>query len=97
MFRRLEEGSSELAFIFEGQRYTGRQGDSVAAALLAAGIRVFRSTPVSGAERSAFCMIGACFECLVIIDGMGSRQACLTPLRSGMVIERQVGRRNPAQ
>src|SRR5205823_1205172 len=37
---------------------------SVAAALLAAGVSRFRSTPVSGAPRGPYCMMGVCFECL---------------------------------
>lgn len=93
MFERLERHGADVSFTFEGQPCSGREGDSVAAALLGAGVRVFRSTPVNGAERSAFCMIGACFDCLVVIDGTGSRQACLAPLREGMAIERQTGRR----
>jgi len=42
---------------------------SVAAALLASGVRRFRATPVSNAPRGPYCMMGACFECLVEIDG----------------------------
>jgi predicted molibdopterin-dependent oxidoreductase YjgC len=38
-------------------------------------------------------MMGVCFECLVAIDGVGSRQACLVPVRDGMRIETQRGRR----
>ncbi|AMS45322.1 (2Fe-2S)-binding protein [Aminobacter aminovorans] len=97
MFERLERDGAEVSFTFAGQPCSGQEGDSVAAALFGAGVRVFRNTPVSGAERSAFCMIGACFDCLVVIDGVGSRQACLTSLREGMVIERQTGRREPSK
>jgi sarcosine oxidase subunit alpha len=38
-------------------------------------------------------MMGVCFECLVTVDGMGSRQACLVPVRAGMVVETQHGAR----
>ena len=38
-------------------------------------------------------MMGVCFECLVAIDGVGSRQACLTRVRDGMAIETQQGKR----
>jgi predicted molibdopterin-dependent oxidoreductase YjgC len=37
--------------------------------------------------------MGVCFECLVIVDGVGNRQACLTPLREGMVVKTQHGPR----
>ena len=62
-------------------------GANLAAALLAAGVEVFRHTPVSGAPRAPFCMMGACFDCLVEIDGV-SRQACMLEVTEGMVITR---------
>ncbi|SAL34100.1 NAD(FAD)-dependent dehydrogenase [Caballeronia sordidicola] len=66
-------------------------GRSVAAALLAAGVQRFRATPVSGAPRAPYCMMGACFECLVEIDGVPSRQSCLVTVRDGMRIHSQEG------
>jgi sarcosine oxidase subunit alpha len=42
-------------------------------------------------------MMGVCFECLVTVDGMGSRQACLVPVRAGMVVETQRGARVPGR
>ena len=38
-------------------------------------------------------MMGACFECLVVIDGVGNRQACLTTVTDDMVVQTQNGRR----
>jgi sarcosine oxidase subunit alpha len=37
--------------------------------------------------------MGVCFDCLVTIDGVGSRQACLVPVREGMSVETQQGKR----
>ena len=68
-------------------------GDTVASAMLAAGIDHCRTTPVSGAPRAPYCLMGVCFDCLVTIDGVGSRQGCLVPVREGMIIETQLGRR----
>lgn len=82
-----------LTVFFEGRAVPARDGDSVAAALLAAGIRVTRATPVSGAPRGPFCMMGACFECLAVVDGRASVQTCMTEVRDGMRIERQDGAR----
>lgn len=94
MFRRLSEAAqAPLAFRFEGEWVEGREGDSVAAALLALGHQAFRETPVSGAARGPWCLMGVCFDCLVSIDGVGNRQACLVPLRAGMEVRRQHGRR----
>jgi len=69
-------------------------GRSVAAALLAAGVSRFRSTPVSGSPRAPYCMMGACFECLVEIDGVPGRQACLVNVQDGMRIHSQEGARD---
>ena len=38
-------------------------------------------------------MMGVCFDCLVTIDGRQNMQACMTPAREGMVIQRQLGAR----
>jgi D-hydroxyproline dehydrogenase subunit gamma len=66
---------------------------SVAAALLQAGVQRFRASPVSGAPRAPYCMMGVCFECLVEIDGEPSRQACLVTVREGMQVRTQEGAR----
>lgn len=66
---------------------------SVAAALLAAGDLVCRTTPVGGNGRAPFCMMGVCFDCLVAIDGVGNRQACLVRVQEGMRVETQHGKR----
>jgi predicted molibdopterin-dependent oxidoreductase YjgC len=63
------------------------KGANLAAALLAAGVETFRHTPVSGAPRAPFCMMGACFDCLVEIDGV-VRQACMLEVGEGMEIFR---------
>ena len=76
---------------FEGETLTARQGDSVAAALLAHDHWTFRTTPVSGGARGPFCMMGVCFDCLVEIDGVANRQACMIEVREGMRVARQQG------
>lgn len=94
MFQRLNRPESgTVSLSVDGKPLTASSGDSVAAALLAAGILACRTTPVSGAPRAPYCMMGVCFECLVTIDGVGSRQACLARVRDGMRIETQQGRR----
>ena len=56
---------------FEGRPLDVPAGTSVAAALLSAGVEHFRTTPVSGASRAPFCIMGVCFDCLVELDGGG--------------------------
>ncbi|KQU51173.1 (2Fe-2S)-binding protein [Bosea sp. Leaf344] len=99
MFRPITDADSgaSLNFSFDGRAMRGRAGDTVAAALLANGVQACRQTPVSGAPRGPYCMMGVCFECLVVIDGVGNRQGCLVPLREGMRVETQAGRRQPEE
>ena len=71
-------------------------GESAAAAAMLASLVATRHSSVSGAPRAPYCMMGICFECLMVIDGIASRQACLVPVREGMRIEPQDGRRGLA-
>ncbi len=88
------EAAATIQIWFNDQPLSVPGGRSVAAALLAAGIQRFRATPVSGAPRAPYCMMGACFECLVEIDGMPSRQSCLVAVQDGMRIHSQEGARD---
>lgn len=94
MFRRVADSEAETVVVsIDGEPARACPSDSVAAALLAAGRLQCRSTPVSGAPRAPYCLMGVCFECLVEIDGVGNRQACLVRVRAGMRIATQRGAR----
>lgn len=86
---RLDPGGPTVRFHFEGRDLQAREGITLAAALLANGETNFRESVVSGAPRGPFCMMGACFECLVVVDGKPGRQACMTQVAQGMVVHRQ--------
>ena len=91
-FRTLETGD-QVRITVDGRLCQVPAGASVAAALLAAGVTRTRSTPVSGAPRAPYCMMGVCFECLVEIDGRPNRQACLCAVEAGMQVRTQQGAR----
>jgi predicted molibdopterin-dependent oxidoreductase YjgC len=95
MFRRWqpESAAATVTLVIDGTSVQARPGDSVAAAMLAAGVSHCRTTPVSGAPRASYCMMGVCFDCLVTIDGVGNRQGCLVRVRDGMQVEIQFGKR----
>ena len=98
MFQRLPDvADASVTITLDGRTVRARAGDTVAAALFAADIRHCRTTPVSGAPRAPYCMMGVCFDCLVTIDGVGNRQACLVPVREGMTVETQRGRREASR
>lgn len=85
-FRELGDGP-RVRVSFEGAALDLPEGANLAAALLAAGVTAFRHTPVSGAPRGPFCMMGACFDCLVEIDGV-ERQACMVEVAAGLEVRR---------
>jgi predicted molibdopterin-dependent oxidoreductase YjgC len=93
MWRRPELPADAIRFDYEGHAITARAGDTVAAALMAAGETALRTAAVTGSPRAPYCMMGVCFECLMEIDGVGNRQACLTPVSEGMQVRRQRGAR----
>ncbi|MSP05428.1 MAG: (2Fe-2S)-binding protein [Acetobacteraceae bacterium] len=93
MFLRINPQAATLCMRFEGTDIIAAEGESVASALLAAGILAVRDTPVGSTSRAPFCLMGVCFDCLVEIDGVPNRQSCLTSVRDGMIITRQRGAR----
>jgi predicted molibdopterin-dependent oxidoreductase YjgC len=80
-----------MSLSFDGRKVRAEPGQTVAAALWAAGIRSWRTTRESGAPRGLFCGIGSCFDCLVTIDGTPNQRACLVAARPGMVVTTQLG------
>ncbi len=86
-FRELDPTPDRVRVWFDGVPLALPRGDNLAAALLAAGVGVFRRTPASGAPRAPYCMMGACFDCLVAVDGV-VRQACMLAVEDGQRIAR---------
>ena len=91
MFKRLVERGVPVAITVDGKTLGAWAGDTVAAALLAAGIDHCRTTPVSGAPRAPYCLMGVCFDCLVTVNGTRGVRACLTDVREGDVITTERG------
>ena len=80
MFQRLPEATQDpVCFTIDGRGAAGGRG----AARIDAG----------GAARGPYCLMGVCFECLVVIDGVGNRQGCLIAVEDGMRVETQRGAR----
>jgi len=78
--------NSMISFTFNGYKYYGKEGEPIAAALLANNIRVLRKHEETGAGRGIYCNIGHCFECRVSVNNQQGVRACLTPLKKDMEI-----------
>jgi D-hydroxyproline dehydrogenase subunit gamma len=67
----------------DGHPVTAGEGASIAAVLLVAGRRAWRTT-TSGASRGVFCGIGVCHDCTATVDGVPDVRTCVTTVAPGM-------------
>lgn len=77
----------------EGQAMRVGEGQTLATALLGAGVVPFRKTSVSGSPRAPLCLMGVCFDCLVEVDGSQNVQSCLVEVKNGMQVRLPTGAR----
>lgn len=82
--------AGRVVLTVDGRTVEAREGDTVALALMKAGIAAMRRTPATGEPRAPLCLMGVCFECLVDIDGVRNRQSCMVRVRDGMVVQLQL-------
>jgi predicted molibdopterin-dependent oxidoreductase YjgC len=75
-----------VTFQVDGAAVSGHRGETLAAALLAAGITRLRHSPREFSPRGAYCFMGVCQECVVQVDGV-LRQSCQVPVEDGLVVE----------
>jgi sarcosine oxidase subunit alpha len=74
---------------FEGIGVPAFEGESLAVALWAAGIRTLGRSTKFHRPRGAFCFEGHCGSCFLRVDGRPSVRACMTPARDGLRCNRQ--------
>jgi predicted molibdopterin-dependent oxidoreductase YjgC len=74
-----------VTIVVDGRAVRAQAGQSLAAALLAAGIVALRESPRAGDPRGAFCFMGVCQECVVRVDGRAA-QACLVRVSDGLAV-----------
>jgi D-hydroxyproline dehydrogenase subunit gamma len=91
--RPFETEARAVSVVIDGRPVAATEGELLAAVLLRTPPFAARTTPVSGSPRAPYCLMGVCFDCLAVVDGTASVQTCLLPVRDGMRVERQAGRR----
>lgn len=90
-FKRLPSRQQNSITVYvDGQPIKMQPYDTAAAAVLASELHYSRTTPISGSARAPYCMMGICFECLLEIDGLQNVQGCMTQVKDGMQIQRQL-------
>lgn len=81
------EKEASFTFTFDGKEYQAYEGDTIASALLAHGVRTLRVHERSATPRGIYCNIGHCMECRVTVNGTSGVRACLTEVKPDMVVE----------
>ncbi len=83
------EKGKTITFTFDGKTVEGYEGDTIASALHAAGVKVMGHHYDSGRPRGFYCAIGNCSSCLMVVNGEPNIRVCVEPLVEGMVVETQ--------
>lgn len=87
----------KITFTFDGQPIEGYEGETIAAALHAAGVRMLSVSSRFHRPRGLFCAIGHCSSCLMKVDGVPNVRICVTRVAEGMRVERQGGKGDPSE
>lgn len=82
----------KVAFTFDGRKLEGYTHETVAAALVANDVSVFRHSHRLGKARGFFCGIGRCSSCNMIINGIPNVRSCVTLVEEGMDVRTQQGK-----
>lgn len=81
-----------VTFTFDGKILEGFEGEPVAAALHANGIRVLGHSHGRNRPRGFYCAIGNCSSCKMVVNGEANVRVCVEPLKDGMAVETQNGK-----
>lgn len=84
----------KIKFIFNGKEIEGYEGETIAAALHAANVKVLGESLFKHRPRGFYCAIGNCSSCLMVVNGVPNVKTCVTDLEEGMIVEIQKGKGN---
>lgn len=79
-----------IHFTYDGKEVSGYEGDTIASALHALGIRKLSHSIEHKRPRGFYCAIGNCASCNMIVDGVPNVRTCVTKLEEGMIVETQL-------
>ncbi|MCG7333714.1 (2Fe-2S)-binding protein [Sporosarcina sp. ACRSM] len=79
--------NKDITFTYQGQTFIAREGQTLAAALFANGIKKLGVSRKFHKPRGLFCANGRCTSCFVTVNGLDHVLSCMTLVEEGMVIE----------
>ncbi len=71
----------------DGKKIEAFEGEPIAAAMFAAGLRSSRTTPKYDEPRGVYCNRGRCTDCIMKVDGVPNVRTCITMVKEGMKVE----------
>ena len=83
------EAKKEIPFSYNGMKVSGLEGDTIASALHALGVKTLSHSIVHKRPRGFYCAIGNCASCNMIVNGVPNVRTCVTKLEENMVVETQ--------
>ncbi|MFZ5966519.1 MAG: (2Fe-2S)-binding protein [Bacillota bacterium] len=81
-----------ITFSLDGTPMVGYEGETIAAALHAAGVKVLTHSHEKERPRGFYCAIGNCGQCIMEVNGVSNVRTCIEPLKEGMVVKTQNGK-----
>lgn len=75
-----------VKIFLDGREIEALEGEPIAAALIASGVKAFRRTKRFHHSRGVFCALGRCTDCIMVVDDVPNVRTCITPVREGMKI-----------
>ncbi|WP_376096166.1 (2Fe-2S)-binding protein [Roseomonas sp. CCTCC AB2023176] len=89
LIRLLDQDRPALTFTVDGAPVAAKRGDTLLTAILAGGLGHLRTSEFGDGPRAGFCLMGACQDCWMRVDGLGTRRACTTLAEDGMAVTRR--------
>ena len=86
-FRRIGPDVTRVQVVIDSVPHALREGEMLAAELLAQGMLTTMRSPRADEPRGPHCLMGSCFQCVATIDGVPQQRTCRTAVRAGMRID----------
>lgn len=77
--------TEKVEFTFDGEAIWGYAGECLAAALIRSRRLHLRDAPEGAGPRGAFCLMGLCQECVVVLEGQ-TVESCRIELQPGIAV-----------
>jgi D-hydroxyproline dehydrogenase subunit gamma len=88
--RRLAETDRPaVSFMLDGAATAALEGDTLLTAILARD-GYLRASEFGDGFRAGFCLMGACQDCWINVEGHGRVRACTTPVTEGLRVSRRM-------